>query len=211
MALDAVIIADGGVESFSGTNPLKLHIEGRVADVQTVVNFVENGGRLSHPIVGDGQMSWASAPKLNGIYLISYLTRHGLDVAGIDSFTTSREQLHRLLQERPLAIVISTTFITSKQALTRMVAQIREMSSEVKIIIGGPFVYASFLIHQRSQEPGYVPEEAGADFLFLEEDELPVADLFIVDSQGEDILCRALKQIKENGKIGVLPSWSNMR
>jgi hypothetical protein len=68
LALDAIIIADSGIDSLSGTNPLKLKIDGKIADIQTVLNFVKNNGQIVHPIEGDRVMSWASAPKLNGIY-----------------------------------------------------------------------------------------------------------------------------------------------
>ena len=86
MAFDAIIISDCGTSSFSGTNPLRLRIEGRVADIQTVMNYVANGGRLQPPIEGEERMSWSSAPKLNGLYLYSYLTRRGFNVELIDSF-----------------------------------------------------------------------------------------------------------------------------
>ncbi len=212
MALDAVIVADYGSESFSGTNPLKLHIDGRVADIQTVMNLVQNHGRLSPPIVGDGCLSWSSAPKLNGIYLFSYLTRQGLDVAVVDNFSADKEKLRGLLKEAPQAVVISTTFITGKQTLTEMVREIRTLSDDVKIIIGGPFVYTSYLIYQRSRaEKGYLPEAGGHDFVFIENDGLPEADLFIVAPQGEDILARALRRIKRHEGIEDLPNTAIFR
>ncbi len=207
MALDALIVADYGSESFSGTNPLKLYIDGRLADIQTVMNLVQNHGRLSPPIVGEGRLSWSSSPKLNGIHLFSYLARQGLDVAVVDDFSADKEKVRRLLREAPRAVVISTTFITRKQALVEMVREIRALSDDVKIIIGGPFVYTSYLIYQRSRaETGYLPEEAGQDFLFIENDGQPEADLFIMASQGEDILSRALRRIKRREDIGDLPN-----
>ncbi len=210
MTLDAIIIADSGSDSFSGTNPLKLNLEDRVADVQTVTNYVENSGHLKIPIAGEGLMNWASAPKLNGIYLISYLTHRGYKVAGIDSFYNQQADFRQLLEKNPRAIVISTTFITSKQTLTQMVAKIRLMLPDAKIIIGGPFVYLSYLISQRSQTPGYSPEEAKKEYLFLNNDDIPAADLYIINGQGEHILDTALKQLNATGSMGGLPNTATL-
>ena len=78
LSLDAVIISDSGSDSMSSTNPLRLNLDGRTADIQVVQNYLIHGGRVHPPIEGDDQMSWASAPKLNGIYLFNYLTQKNL-------------------------------------------------------------------------------------------------------------------------------------
>ena len=74
MSLDAIIISDYGAETFSGVSSLRLEIEGRVALIQVVSNFIKNQGRIDLVIEGDDKRSWSSAPKLNGIYLHNYLT-----------------------------------------------------------------------------------------------------------------------------------------
>ena len=86
MTLDAIIIADIGSETFSATNPLKLTIDGRIADIQTVQNFISNNGQLVLPIEGAGRMNWAATPKLNGIYLQNYLSRWGFNVELIHNY-----------------------------------------------------------------------------------------------------------------------------
>ena len=80
LALDAIIISDSGVDTVSATNPLRLALDGRTADIQVVLNYLKHQGRIITPIEGDGVMSWASTPKLNGIYLFNYLTKQNFNV-----------------------------------------------------------------------------------------------------------------------------------
>jgi hypothetical protein len=58
LTLDAIIIADFGQDSLSGSNPLKLELDGRTADIQVVLNYLEHQGEVVLPIEGDGIMSW---------------------------------------------------------------------------------------------------------------------------------------------------------
>ena len=127
----------------SSTNPLRLNLDGRTADIQVVQNYVAHGGRVQPPIEGDGQMSWASAPKLNGIYLFNYLTKKKFKVGLIDSYYNETDHFKQLLDRNPRVIVISTTFIPGKQNLVKLVADIRDLAPDVFIIVGGPLVYMS--------------------------------------------------------------------
>ena len=74
MGLDAIIISDIGEGSFSSTNPLKLRLDGRLADVQVIRDFVGNGGKLAEPLE-EKVMNWASATRLNGIHLHHHLAK----------------------------------------------------------------------------------------------------------------------------------------
>ena len=206
MTLDAIIVADAEKDSYSGTSSLKLNLDGYEANLQTVTNFVENNGKVIKPIYGDGQMSWASAPKLNGIYLQSYLTKQGFNVVGINSFYDQQKEFDQFLLKKPLAVVISTTFITNGLFLVKLVETVRRIAGQTKIIIGGPFVYMSYLICQRSRQAGYLPKEAEKDFLFLSNELAPPADLLVVSAHGERILSKALQQLKTKGDFDDLPN-----
>ena len=209
MALDAVIIADVGSNTYSGSNPLKLHLDDHIADIQTVLDYVANEGRLAPPIAGDGVMSWASAHKLNGIYLWSYLSANGFDVAVINSYYEQPEEVKRLFAQNPAVIIISTTFIYGKPALKQLVGDLRRMAPEAFIIAGGPFIHFSYLLSQRAKEPGYLSPEANEVFFFLEDEEESGVDLFVISPHGEDILCHALKQIRQSGKVADLPNTAH--
>lgn len=206
MAIDSIIISDCGTSSFSGTNPLRLCLDGRVADIQTVMNYVVNGGQLKPPIEGEAMMSWASAPKLNGIYLHSYLTRRGFKVELIDSFYDQRDEFYRLLENPPRSVVISTTFFYGKQTLKKLVDDIRDTAPDVFVIAGGPLVYLSYLMLQRTSDAQYDTRSAVNEFLFLNVDTEPDVDRYIVSLRGERILADILDRLGRGSVVGETPN-----
>ena len=210
LGLDAIIIGDSGEDSLSGTNPLRLSLDGKTAFIQVIANYLKNEGQIVPPIEGDGRMSWSSAPKLNGIYLLSYLTRHGFDVELVDRYYDERDRFSHLLQQSPRVVIISTTFIHSKQALRKLVDDIRASAPDVCTIVGGPFIYLSYLMLQRSREQNYETEPARDDFLFLNSNDEPSVDLYIISLRGEKILCDALRRIRDNQPIETLPNSARL-
>ncbi len=206
MALDAVIISDSGSDSLSSTNPLRLNLEGRTADIQVVQNYLTHGGRIQIPIEGDHQRSWASAPKLNGIYLFNYLTKNKFNVGLIDSYYQELDHFKQLLHRNPPVVIISTTFIPGKQNLIKLVAHIRELAPDVFVIVGGPLVYTSYLMLQRTREPDYDTRSAINEFLFLGTDNEPAADLYIISLRGEQLLGDILGRFQANRGIDDIPN-----
>ena len=198
MALDAIIIADSGSDSLSGTNPLKLKIEDRTADIQVVKNFLAHAGKIQLPIQDDHQASWSSAPKFNGIYLSNFLASNNFNVELIDSFYNEKERFNRLLANNPGTVIISTTFIPGKQSFAELVSDIRGLAPDVTIIAGGPLVYMSYLMLQRGQNPDYDTHSAKNDFLFLEVKNEPAVDLYIISMRGEHILPGVLDKIRNS-------------
>ena len=210
LSLDAIVIADSGEDSLSGTNPLRLNLDGKTAFIQVILNYLKNEGQVVPPINGDGRMSWSSAPKLNGIYLLSYLLSHRFEVELIDRYYDERDRFSRLLQQSPRVVILSTTFIHSKQALRKLVNDIRSLAPDLCIIAGGPFIYLSYLMLQRSREQNYETEQARDDFLFLEVGNEPSVDLYIVSLRGEQILREALRSIKANQPLDALPNSARL-
>ena len=206
MSLDAIIIADTGQASFSGSSPLRLDIEGRVALVQVAANYVENGGRIVTPIRGDKTMSWASAPRYNGIFLLNYLKKRGFDVALIDGFHEEREAFSKLLEEQPRSVIVSTTHLLNKKELGGLTEEIRGLAPDLPIIAGGPLIYSSFLLLGRADQPDYDTESPKEAFLFLDVGCEPDVDLYIVSQRGEDILCDALNRIRQGRSLEDLPN-----
>ena len=137
MELETIIIADFNVESLSVSNRLRFSIEGRTADIQLIKNFINNKGKIVSPIVGDGYMSWASAPRLNGITLLSYLNSYGIEVGLINDFYSEKEKFNSLLSKNPKSIIISTSFIYSKSDLQLLVDEIKSLAPDLPIIVGG--------------------------------------------------------------------------
>jgi anaerobic magnesium-protoporphyrin IX monomethyl ester cyclase len=212
--LDAIIISDFGSDTFSASSPLRLQIDGRTALIQNVVNFIRHEGKIVDPVPGDRVANWHCAVKLNGIVLYDLLTKGGFSVAVIDSYYQERREFVALLESRPRAVVISTTFITNKDELAKLVRDIRELSPGVTIICGGPFIYASYLLLQKTQVPGYDTGHPSESYLFLNDTTPPDIDLFIVDRTGESILSAALASIKAGRSLDDLPNtarWADGR
>jgi p-methyltransferase len=210
LGLDAIVIADSGEDSLSGTNPLKLSLDGRTAFIQVIANYLKNEGQIIPPVEGDERMSWSSAPKLNGIYLLSYLTKHGFNVELVDRYYDEKDRFSHLLQQSPRAVIISTTFIHSKQALRKLVNDIRLLAPDVYIIAGGPFIYLSYLMLQRSREQNYETAASLDDFLFLKSNDEPSVNLYIISLRGEQILCEALEHIRSNQSLDPLPNSATL-
>ncbi|MCK5193679.1 MAG: cobalamin-dependent protein, partial [Desulfobulbaceae bacterium] len=206
MSLDAIIISDYGADTFSGVSSLRLEIEGRVALIQVVSNFIKNQGRIDLVIKGDDKWSWSSAPKLNGIYLHNCLTINEFDVEIIDSYFEERDKFNRLLKQSPRAVIISTTFIHSKRLLRKLVDDIRSLAPDIYIIVGGTFIYLSYLMLQRSHEQNFDTESAKDDYLFLDNKNEPSVDLYITNLRGEETLCESLRRIKQDRSIDDLPN-----
>lgn len=208
MSLDAVIIADCEVSSLSGSNPLKLSIEGRPADIQVVLNHITNCGDIS-ALTGKGRTSWASAHKLNGIYLLSFLKDKNFEVALINNYFQEKDQFCHFLKENPRVVIISTTFIHNKKELRRLVDDIRTMAHDIIIIVGGPFIYSSYLIREKACEPQYSTDEIKDDFVFQQRGE-PSVDLYIISLKGEKILAEALRRIRRGSPIDDLPNTARL-
>jgi p-methyltransferase len=206
VSIDAIIISDIGEGSFSGTNPLRLKIDGKTANIQVILNYLQHQGRIVLPIKDNGGASWSSAPKLNGIYLFNYLMRHGFDVELIDTYYEEKEKFCNLLRQTPRVVIISTTFIHNKKALYELVNDIRSLAPDIFIIVGGPFVSLSFQIFQRLRSPRYDLDEVKDDFLFLDNRNEPSIDLYIISLRGERILCDALDRLRNNKPMDDLPN-----
>jgi len=204
--MDAIIIADTSSESVSATNKLKLTVDGHIASIQNVTNFVQNNGRLVLPVPGEGVSSWASSMKLNGIFLYSYLSGKGFDLGLIDSYFEQRERFVEMLKESPRTVIISTTFIMSKKALHQLVRDIRTLAPDIFIVAGGQFVHLSNRIRERLKSDNPLMDIYSSDYLFLDEEDEPEVDLYIISSRGEAILASALSIIKTHGKCESLPN-----
>ena len=117
-----------------------------------------------------------------------------------------RDKFNRLLKQSPRAVVISTTFIHSKQLLRKLVDDIRSLAPDIYIIAGGTFIYLSYLMFQRSHEQNFDTESAKDDYLFLDNNNEPSVDLYIINLKGEETLCESLTRIKQNRSIDDLPN-----
>jgi anaerobic magnesium-protoporphyrin IX monomethyl ester cyclase len=204
--MDAIIIADTNEDSFSSTNPLKLQIDGQIANIQIIKNFLQNNGHLELPNNDAGVMSWSSTSKLNGIYLYNYLVKQKFQVELINNYYQESERFISFLRESPRMIIISTTFIHNKKALLKLTRDIRKLAPEIFIIAGGAFVFMSYRMMQRSGSLHYEFDTIKDDFLFIDNNGEPAVDLYIISLRGEQILCEAMQRIKNHQPFDNLPN-----
>jgi radical SAM superfamily enzyme YgiQ (UPF0313 family) len=203
--MDVIVIADSGSESVSGTSQLKLMVDGQVATIQTIENFLKHNGQVIGPVSGEGVSSWSSSLKLNGVFLYSYLSGQGFDVALINNYYEERGRFIQMLTQSPKAVVISTSFIMNKETLNKIARDIKSLAPNIFIIAGGQFVHLSGRIKDRMDSQYPIMDVFRSNYLFLEEGEEPPVDLYIISSSGESILSKALKMLKVKGKIDELP------
>jgi anaerobic magnesium-protoporphyrin IX monomethyl ester cyclase len=206
MSIDALVIADVGTKSLSGSNPLRLEIQGRIATLPVVHKFLNNNGELVDPVEGENCASWTEAPKLNGIHLLNYLTRNGFDAVLIDRYYRDEALVRQALEKSPRAVAISTTFIMKKEILRALVADIRQLAPDAFIIVGGQFVYYSYMLLQRAEEPDYMIDPVKKDFVFLEVADEPEVDLYIVSPKGEELLVEALRRLIHGESLRYMPN-----
>ena len=209
MALDAIIIAEAGAPGSGDIIHQRLRLDGRVATIQVIQNYLENNGQIAPPIKGAGVMNWGAAHRLNGIYLLDYLQKEGLQVQLIDRYFKEKKTFQALLEENPRAVIISTTFIRNRKALNQLVADIRDLAPDIFIIAGGPLVHLSHAMLKRSREPEYETRLAEKDFLFFKNAQ-PDVDLFILGLQGEDILAEVLRRLKSGRSLSDLSNTARL-
>ncbi len=205
MTLDAIIISNFGTESLSASNPQRLTLNGKIADIQTVINYLLHNGKIEDPIIGSDRENWSSAPTLNGIMLAGFLNKHGYSTELINDFYHDQEQFIRAMRRNPKLIAVSTSFIYSKDHLINVVKDIRRQAPDAFIVAGGPFIYQSYLIHKRSCESIYRSKEIKQSYLFFENDQ-PAIDIYVVSQHGESILCELLFALRNNQSLKTIPN-----
>jgi anaerobic magnesium-protoporphyrin IX monomethyl ester cyclase len=205
MSLDAIIISNFGTESLSASNPQRLILDGRVADIQTIINYLQHNGKVEAPIVGSDRENWSSAPTLNGVMIASFLNHRGYSTELINDFYLDQEQFVRAIHRNPLLIAVSTSFVCSKEHLINVVNDIRQQAPDAYIVAGGPFIYQSYLIHERSHEPIYCSKEIKHTYLFFGNNQ-PAIDIYVVSPHGENILCELLAALRNNQSLKSIPN-----
>ena len=187
MSLDAIIISSAGFSSLSDSSSMKLALGGKTATIQLISTLLQ-GAELEGTNKNLKALNWHHVPKLNGITIFSYLSKKGFSCGLIDTLEDEIDRFLQLLNEKPSYIILSTSFIYKKSMLIEAVNLIRRFAPDVTIVVGGPFVYSSYLLLQRKNDPAYDTISAEADFLFLSNDQKIKVDYYIINLQGLEAL-----------------------
>jgi len=121
-------------------------------------------------------------PNLGAITLVSFLRRRGLTAELVNFYNEDREYLRQLLEARPNAVAITTTFYFEAQPIREIVDFVREHSPSTRVIVGGPHVFNICTDHAPRLQ----------DVLFREMG----ADIYVFDSQGELTLSRICRELR---------------
>ncbi len=154
--------------------------------------------RQFNPVGGSAAPSlnrWKAAPPLAGYYLEGFLKTHGYDARAVFKLDGAGAWANADART-PLAVALSTTFITNVPELVRTLRRVRDgVGPDVPVVVGGQFVWKQHLwgsdrFAGRAEHEGERPElahlfGAGADEALRE----PV---YVASEFGEHTLLRVL-------------------
>jgi radical SAM PhpK family P-methyltransferase len=179
------------LESFSGAyNEIKTNsvlLDGQRLTYLELLNRAVQAGTGRDP-----QLSIFRQPGFAVCYLTSFLRRHGHAVEPVNFFTMEKPLLKALLEDKPVAVAITTTLYVDAAPIAEVVEFVREHSPQTQIIVGGPHMYNTSEDHDPDTQ----------EFIFKQIG----ADVYILDSQGEATLHRVLRALKAGGSLGAIPN-----
>ncbi len=212
---DAIIISGTSfVERYGSSHVFNLKAGGEVMTLQNLRRYFKGGRRLTQESAEASALALTYSPYLNGIYLHDFLRQKGIRTEIIGYFDREQDRFRELLAEKPLAVAVSTTFMPDARMLDSVIAGIRQLDSEVPIVVGGPLVFKSYLLYLRRGDPSYDTASPRNDYLFLG-GETATGDgklLFVVEEQGETALFGILRALREGGdprKLNNLAYYEN--
>ncbi len=200
--LDLVVIAGDAPMEVLGQHArdgMRLHIAGLPASLHVLQAYFEEG-RDPAATARRVTTGWPEFVSLNGAWLQQYLERHHLAVEVVQSFTADRERLDRLLATGPRAVAISTTFMPFAERIDEVAAEVRRLSPDSLIILGGIQVWKSYqhrrLVEKGRMDPAIIPAVSEHNYLMDESRPSP-ADALVVSEAGEQTLAAIVKCLRD--------------
>jgi radical SAM PhpK family P-methyltransferase len=150
--------------------------------------------RLAHGLDAAGEDDFKSGdiPNLAAVYLTHFLRLKGLRAEYVNLFSYEQDRLRSCLDEDPLCVSITTTFYSLNFPVIEIVKGIRRYNTRTRIVVGGPLVANH---HRR-----YPPDE-----LLIALDDMG-ADIYVIESQGEQTLWRVVECLKNGGDLSQVPN-----
>jgi len=130
-----------------------------------------------------------------GIYLYNFLKKKKYHADLLNCYMENDPQTESLLAGGHDVYVISTTFTWFPQ-IQPVVARLKKINPNCKIILGGRWVYDSYRIFLKNQEyPELFSPEVLNRYFFTHPEGIPEIDLFVIGEHGEHTLCDVLDDI----------------
>lgn len=160
---------------------------------------------------------WHGANPMAGYCLESFLKQRGYEARAVFDWDTD-EALERALKDDPLALCLSTTYITSGSLLKDCLESLRRLAPGLPIIVGGPYILKQALELEASRLPGYqakLKEFAinifqGTVFSALAPSAVRDA-IYVVSEYGEYTLLEVLRRLERGQRSpsswGRCPTW----
>jgi radical SAM superfamily enzyme YgiQ (UPF0313 family) len=171
---------------------------GHLASFSNLVRMFNRVGNSQTPLVNRGK----AARSLAGYYLESFLRTHGYDARAVFTLDEAGSWAAPS-RERPVAVAVSTTFITTVTELARTLRRVRSgVGPDVPIVVGGQFVWKQHLWGP-DRFAGRAELEGLPEFAHLFS---PVGDpvlrdaLYVASEFGEHTLLRVLQAFRSGAR-----------
>jgi radical SAM PhpK family P-methyltransferase len=142
------------------------------------------------PITSD--LESGDIPNLASVYLTSFLRRRGISAQFVNLFQREKDKLARYLEQGVRCVAFTTTFYVINFPVYEMAEFVRRINPNVKIVLGGPLI----LNHLRNYD--------SAGFELQLED--IGADIYVIDSQGEETLANIVRGRGTGGNFRDVPN-----
>jgi len=174
---------------------LPLLFNGRYMGLPDLMNFLKNNRNFPHitPDNASDYYLFANGCTLNGIYLYQYLMREGYDPFVVQNY--SLVNLTDILQEKPLAVCISSTFLYLDD-IKAMARQINAYDPSVPVIVGG--ILVKKIMH--------AGENLAPQTLKWLSSFSGHVDAFVVETHGEQTLLKVLEILETGGDLSPIPN-----
>jgi radical SAM superfamily enzyme YgiQ (UPF0313 family) len=171
---------------------------GHLASFPNLVRLFNPVG-ASQPLVAS---RWKAARPLSGYYLEGFLKAHGHDARAV--FALDDAGAWAAAGPAPLAVAVSTTFITTVTELARTLRRVRAgVGPGVPVVVGGPFVWKQHLrgrdlLARREEELAARPELV---HLFGPAVDPVLRDpIYVASEFGEHTLLRLLEALRRGAR-----------
>ena len=169
-----------------------------LTNLDTIVN-----SPLANPPLGRGLQG---AGPMAAYYLESFFKRRGYRAQSVTGWE-DRAALERAMRADPVALLLSTTFITDPGVLVACLRELREVAGATPILVGGPFVYKQMRLLRHGPESRRAAALAAFDVdddtdrLFTARSD-PALDgcVFVADPQGERTALRVLERLSRGAR-----------
>jgi radical SAM PhpK family P-methyltransferase len=131
-------------------------------------------------------------PNLAVCYLASFLRRRGFAVEIVNFVNHERDRLSALLDDRPRAVAITTTFYVEPSPIIDLVEFIKSIDPATTVIVGGPHIFSICRDYNLPMQDSIL--------------EMIGADVYVNDSQGESTLAMVLERLRAGRDLGDVPN-----